>query len=194
VTIKEVEDCIEETLNLKGKDLHILGWEWEMGLIDTLTSFAKKKGVNLTAKQIPREVMEDEAVRKGQIKFFELSYLEAAFNRKSPLSYTCTLEDFVIPNPELIPDEVRGRIKNWSDFIDYWAVDWNFQNDTFMPSWMDFRTKQNRKLDLKTSERLREVAAKMEAAIPRATIAVNARDSQDLRDACLQILAERGEG
>ena len=152
VTIKEVEDCIEETLNLKGKDLHILGWEWEMGLIDTLTSFAKKKGVNLTAKQIPREVMEDEAVRKGQIKFFELSYLEAGFNRKSPLTYTCTLEDFVIPNPELIPDEVRGRIKNWSDFIDYWAVDWNFQNDTFMPSWMDFRTKQNRKLDLKTSE------------------------------------------
>ena len=62
------------------------------------------------------------------------------------------MEDFVIPNPELIPDEVRERIKNWSDFIDYWAVDWNFQNDTFMPSWMDFRTKQNRKLQLKTSE------------------------------------------
>jgi adenine-specific DNA-methyltransferase len=37
------------------------------------------------------------------------------------------LKDFVIPNTKLIPEDVR-----WSDFIDYWSVDWDFQNDTFM--------------------------------------------------------------
>jgi hypothetical protein len=153
VTIKEIEDCIEETIALQGKELHILGWEWEMGLIDTLTDFAKKKGVKLIALQIPREVMEAEAARKGQVKFFELSYLEVELqSTKNPNGFSCRLIDFVIPNPELVPDEVRGRISSWSDFVDYWAIDWDFQNDTFMPKWMDYRTKANRDINLISSE------------------------------------------
>jgi hypothetical protein len=56
----------------------------------------------------------------------------------------------MIPNPELIPDEVREKITKFSDYVDYWAVDWDFQNDTFMPGWMDYRTKQDRSLALQT--------------------------------------------
>ncbi|MDZ7579872.1 MAG: ATP-binding protein [Deltaproteobacteria bacterium] len=58
------------------------------------------------------------------------------------------LKDFVIPNTELIPEEVRGKVKKWSDYIDYWAVDWDFQNDTFMQGWVAFRTRKERKLPL----------------------------------------------
>jgi adenine-specific DNA-methyltransferase len=152
VTIIEIEECLEETVRLQGKELHVLGWEWEMGLIDTLTDFAKSKGVKLLALQIPREVMEAEAARKGQIKFFELSYIEVSISRtEAPKNYSCELEDFVIPNPELVPEEVRLRIGKWSDYVDYWAIDWDFRNDSFMPTWMDYRTKSDRNLKLKTS-------------------------------------------
>ena len=153
VTIQEIEDCIEESVALEGKELHILGWEWEMGLIDTLTDFAKKKGIRLVALQIPREVMEAEAARKGQVKFFELSYLEVEIQTSQTINgYICELIDFVIPNPELVPAEVRNRITAWSDFVDYWAIDWDFRNDTFIPKWMDYRTKSNRDLNLISSE------------------------------------------
>ena len=153
VTIQEIEDCIEESVALEGKELHILGWEWEMGLIDTLTDFAKKKGIRLVALQIPREVMEAEAARKGQVKFFELSYLEVEIQSSQTINgYICELIDFVIPNPELVPAEVRNRITAWSDFVDYWAIDWDFRNDTFIPKWMDYRTKSNRDLFLISSE------------------------------------------
>ena len=152
VTIQEIEDSVNECASMKGSELHVLGWEWEMGLIDTLTNFAKNKGVKLLALQIPREVMETEAARKGQIKFFELSYLETSIKKVKDDEYLCVLDDFVIPNPELVPDEVRGKVKDWSDYVDYWAVDWDFQNDTFMPSWMDYRTKQDRSLALKSGK------------------------------------------
>jgi adenine-specific DNA-methyltransferase len=152
VTIKEIEDAIEEVAAQNGKELHILGWEWEMGLIDALIDYAKSKSVKLSAFQIPREVMEEEATRKGQVTFFELSYLEATIEpANKPKEYLCSLEDFVIPNPELIPDEVRKKVKSWKDYIDYWAVDWDFQNDTFVPAWMDYRTKADRNLKTKTS-------------------------------------------
>jgi adenine-specific DNA-methyltransferase len=152
VTIKEIEDAIKEISAQGGKELHVLGWEWEMGLIDTLIDYAKSKSVKLSAFQIPREVMEEEATSKGQVKFFELSYLEAKIDSgNKPKEFVCSLEDFVIPNPELIPDEVRKKVKSWKDYIDYWAVDWDFQNDTFVPAWMDYRTKADRNLKTKTS-------------------------------------------
>jgi adenine-specific DNA-methyltransferase len=57
----------------------------------------------------------------------------------------------------LIPEEVRTKIKKWSDYIDYWAVDWDFRNDTFMQGWMTYRTRKDRTLalssDLHTYER-----------------------------------------
>jgi adenine-specific DNA-methyltransferase len=43
---------------------------------------------------------------------------------------------------------VRSKVKKWSDYIDYWAVDWNFQNDTFMQDWVTYRTRKDRKLAL----------------------------------------------
>jgi hypothetical protein len=148
VTIKEIEDSISECVAFEAKVLHVLGWEWEMGLIDTLSDYAKSKGVKLMAFQIPREIMEEEAARKGDVKFFELSYLEVQLESQKNLESTCKLIDFVIPNPELIPDNVREKVKNWSDYIDFWAVDWDFKNDTFMPEWMDYRSKGDRTLDL----------------------------------------------
>jgi hypothetical protein len=47
---------------------------------------------------------------------------------------------------EMIPEEVRDKDKKWSDYIDYCALDRDFQNDTFMQSWGAFRTRQERKL------------------------------------------------
>jgi hypothetical protein len=39
-------------------------------------------------------------------------------------SITLTLTDFVIP-PDDVPQEVSRAIKHWSQWIDYWAVDWD---------------------------------------------------------------------
>jgi len=124
-----------------------------MGLYDLMVAEAKKRGVKLLLLQIPREVMEQQAVDKGDIKFFELAYLEVEINtkkgaRQSAPTTTVALKDFVIPNTELIPEEVRSKVKKWSDYIDYWAVDWNFQNDTFMQGWVTYRTRKDRTLAL----------------------------------------------
>ena len=147
VTIDEIDAAIEECLRLTQKNLHVLGWEWEMGLYDLMVTAARNKGVTLLLLQIPREVMEQQAVDKGDVRFFELAYLQAKIESKN-LTVEVALEDFVIPNSELIPDEVRDKVKKWSDYIDYWAIDWDFQNDTFMQGWVAYRTRKQRKLPL----------------------------------------------
>jgi adenine-specific DNA-methyltransferase len=98
--------------------------------------------------QIPREVMEQQAVDKGDVRFFELAYLEVEVRQPRKLTAQVALKDFMIPNTELIPEEVRSKVKKWSDYIDYWAVDWDFQNDTFMQGWVAYRTRKERKLPL----------------------------------------------
>ena len=148
VTIAEIDAAVGECSKLEQGELHVLGWEWEMGLYDLMVEAAKKKGVKLLLLIIPREVMEQQAAAKGDVRFFELAYLEAKIKKRKKLTAQVELKDFVIPNTELIPEDVRNKVKKWSDYIDYWAVDWNFQNDTFMQGWVTYRTRKERKLPL----------------------------------------------
>ena len=148
VTFNEIDNAVEECVKLNQIELHVLGWEWEMGLQDLVVSVARNKGVKLSLLQIPREVMEKQAIDKGDIRFFELAYLKATVKHTEKLSVKISLRNFVIPNSELIPDEVRDKVTKWSDYIDYWAVDWDFQNDTFMQGWVAYRTRRDRTLTL----------------------------------------------
>ncbi len=152
VTIAEIDAAVDECAKLKQGELHVLGWEWEMGLYDLMVEAAKKKGVKLLLLQIPREVMEQQAAAKGDVRFFELAYLEVEIKQPKKLTSQVALKDFVIPNTELIPEDVRSKVKKWSDYIDYWAVDWDFRSDTFMQGWVAYRTRKERKLTLTSDQ------------------------------------------
>ena len=54
------------------------------------------------------------------------------------------LTDFIIPIDD-VPEEARKAIKHWSQMIDYWAVDWDFRDDTFHNQWQSYRTRQDPK-------------------------------------------------
>ena len=126
---------------------------------------AKARGVKLMLLQIPREVMEQQAVDRDDVRFFELAYLEAVVERPKKLTARVTLKDFVVPSSELIPDEVRDKVAKWSDYIDYWAVDWDFQNDTFMQEWVAYRTRKDRTLPLNSDSHTYEKPGKYRALV-----------------------------
>ena len=149
VTFADIQHALEETRRMKQKELVVLGWEWEMGLHDVVEQEAEKAGIKLHLLSIPREAMDKRAVDAGDIQFFELAYLETDV-KKSAHGYQVKLTDFVIPNLDLIPAEVKKLIKKWSDYIDYWSVDWDYKDDTFHNQWQSYRTKKDRSLDLVT--------------------------------------------
>ena len=156
VTIDEIAQALNECVALKQSELHVLGWEWEMGLAGPnndvrqggiMHGVAKQKGVKLLMLQIPREVMEQQSAAKGDVKFFELAYFAVNIAKPKPRTVQIKLTDFASPNmAELVPEDIRSKIKKWSDYIDYWAVDWDFRNDTFMQGWVAYRTRKERKL------------------------------------------------
>ncbi len=126
----------------------ILGWEFAFELNETARQIAAESKVDVAFKKIPREVLEKKAVEQGDIKFFELGALSVdAALKKRELSLELT--DFVIPIDD-VPEEARKSIKHWSQMIDYWAVDWDFKDDTFHNQWQSYRTRQAPKLEIKT--------------------------------------------
>lgn len=149
VTFGDLQHALEETRRMKQKELVVLGWEWEMGLHDVVEQEADKAGIKLHLLSIPREAMDKRAVDAGDIQFFELAFLETEV-KKSVHGYQIKLNDFVIPNLDLIPAEVKKLIKKWSDYIDYWSVDWDYKDDTFHNQWQSYRTKKDRTLELIT--------------------------------------------
>ena len=153
VTVEDIKNAIVEFWKLAGKEksattngIDFLGWDFAFDVNETAAQYAASNKVDVKFKKIPREVLEKKAVEQGDIKFYELASLDVKTKiTKNQLSVT--LDNFIIP-PDDIPEEVRRNITHWSQWIDYWAIDWNYRDDTFHNEWQSYRTKQNPKIEL----------------------------------------------
>ena len=153
VTVEDIKNAILEFWKLVGKEkaivnngIDFLGWDFAFDVNETAAQFAASNKVDVKFKKIPREVLEKKAVEQGDIKFYELASLDIK-TKIAKNRLTVTLNNFIIP-PDDIPEEVRGSITHWSQWIDYWAIDWNYKDDTFHNEWQSYRTKQNTKIEL----------------------------------------------
>ena len=137
-----------------------MGFDYEMGLD---FESAKKIGIDVQFKVIPREVFDKKAVAKGQVKFYDVAYIEIKpiiRGRGNVKEVAIELSDFsvfynqdntgeveeklqsggskiVIENGQVIKiskdknsDIIEREVltKKWTDWVDYWSVDFNFEN------------------------------------------------------------------
>ena len=201
VTQDQVQQAIDSALAVGISRVDILGFEFEMGISPAMTDSAKEQGLTLTLRYIPNEVFDKRAIAKGEVKFYEVGYVEAICNVKNK-TLQVTLSDFGVfyrqddadetaislrnGNSKVVVDQgqvvrvakdKKGVISketltsNWQDWIDYWAVDFDFasQPETitvledgkevkkrtgkfiFENEWQSFRTKTDRSLELTSS-------------------------------------------
>lgn len=193
VTQSRLLDIFEECKQKLYTQVDVLGFEFEMGLTPQFIQELKEKGVSITLKYIPKDVFDKRAVEKGQVKFYDVAYLNTKEKIKGK-SVSIELTDFVthytqddiedlqqsmragskvvIEDGQIIKIEKdkNGIIKrtllteNWYDWIDYWAIDFNYEdkkeiikiqnekgeteekwtgNYLFENEWQSFRTKKN---------------------------------------------------
>jgi hypothetical protein len=150
VTVDEAEEVMDEMADNAVEACDVLGWEWEMGLHDTIAERARRRGLDLRLLQIPREVMERRVIEADVLRFFELAYVDLDVRRQEHEA-SIVLKDFLIPSEDLIPSELREKITSWSDLIDYWSVDFDHKDDTFHNQWQAYRTRSAPKLATESS-------------------------------------------
>jgi adenine-specific DNA-methyltransferase len=121
VTIDETEEVMDEMADNGIESCDLLGWEWEMGLHGTITERARRRGLDVRPRQIPREVMERQVTDADAVRFFELAHVDLDVRRQGHEACV-VLKDFAIPSEDLIPPKVREHVRLWSDLIDYWSV------------------------------------------------------------------------
>lgn len=200
VTQSRLMDIFEECRQKLYTQVDVLGFEFEMGLTPQFIQELKEKGVSVTLKYIPKDVFDKRAVEKGQVKFFDVAYLNTK-EKINGKSITIELTDFVTHYTQDDIEELQqsmragskvviedGQIfkiekdkngiitrtvltKNWFDWIDYWAIDFNYEdkkeiikvkndastgsayqevwsgNYLFENEWQSFRTKKNPTLE-----------------------------------------------
>ncbi|HAW10275.1 MAG: DNA methyltransferase [Candidatus Dormibacteria bacterium] len=118
----------------------VLGWDFAFELNELAKQTAERAGLDVRFLRIPREVLDKRAVEQGDVRFFELAALGVEVTRKGR-AVTMQLSDFVIPIDD-VPEEVQRAITDWSQWIDYWAVDWDNKSDTFHNEWQAYRTRK----------------------------------------------------
>jgi DNA modification methylase len=133
----------------KTNGVDVLGWDFAFELNEVAKQQAAAANIQMRFLRIPRDVMDKRAVEQGDIRFFELAALsvDVSTNKRNVF---LKLKDFVIP-PDDVPEEARRAVKHWSQWIDYWAVDWDNKSDTFHNEWQTYRTRQDKALALEIS-------------------------------------------
>jgi len=162
VTVGDVKQIVAEFRKAvgTGKDapkeqsVDILGWDFAFELNEVARQDAERAGIDLRLVRIPREVLEKRAVEQGDIRFFELAALSVGM-KQSERKVTLTLEDFVIPLDD-VPADVQKAVTHWSQWIDYWAVDWGKKDDTFHNEWQTYRTRKSTDLARTTAHEYAE--------------------------------------
>jgi DNA modification methylase len=148
VTVQNVRQIAREAESVNASGIDILGWDFEMGLYDLLDSISKEYGKDIKLKQIPTSILDVDVKKSNlleEIRFFDLNYLDVGY-KLSGKKIEVFIKKFVIANPEYIPEEIRKEIKDFTSFIDYWAVDFDYKGDTFHNMKQEYRTKNNPKL------------------------------------------------
>ncbi len=136
----------------------ILGFEFEMGLFPNVLDEAKAKGIDIAPKYIPAEVFDKRAVEKNQVVFHDVSFIEVKprvkknmvaveltdfsvfYSQDSIANAEATLKDrsskIVVERGQIwkVSKDKNGTAsreqltQSWTDWVDYWAVDFNFEN------------------------------------------------------------------
>lgn len=146
VTAREVTEALKECSAIGARALDVLGWDFEMGLNGLADEIGSQYGVQVKLVLIPREATEIREPAREDIRFFDLNYLDLEYTVRGK-DLTIKLKDFIIANPEYVPDDVKARMKRFTDYIDYWAVDFDYKNDTFRNGWQSFRTRKHPTLE-----------------------------------------------
>ncbi|MEA3486168.1 MAG: site-specific DNA-methyltransferase, partial [Thermodesulfobacteriota bacterium] len=202
VTRLFVEEVILECRKKHITKVDILGFEFEMGLFPNVLDEARSKGIDISPKYIPAEVFDKRAVDKNQVVFHDVAFIEVRphvkknkvaveltdfsvfYSQDSIANAEAALKNkgsrIVVEKGQIVKvskdkDGIVNRevlTKNWTDWIDYWAVDFDFENKReiirvkdedsgeweerwtgdfiFENEWQSFRTKKDRSLELKS--------------------------------------------
>ena len=158
VTRLFVEEIILECRKKHITKVDILGFEFEMGLFPNVLDEARAKGIDIAPKYIPAEVFDKRAVEKNQVVFHDVAAIELKphvkknsvaveltdfsvfYSQDSIANAEATLKDkaskIVVERGQIVKvsKDAKGIVKRevltkkWTDWIDYWAVDFNFES------------------------------------------------------------------
>jgi adenine-specific DNA-methyltransferase len=203
ITWSDVNQAIETCQKTRVSRCDLLAFEFEMGLSPHAHDDARSKGVSLALRYISKDVFDRRAVDKGQVVFYDVAYVEVQPIIKGRSVQVKLTDFGVYYRQEDVDALVAGlkngaskvtveagkvvkitRDKNgvvsrdvltraWTDWIDYWAVDFDFESRPetirimmpdvsgelrertqwtggyiFENEWQSFRTKKDRSLEL----------------------------------------------
>ena len=203
VTWSDVNQAVETCQKMRVSRCDLLGFEFEMGLLPHAQDEARVKGVSLALRYIPKDVFDKRAVEKGQVVFYDVAYVEVQpivkgrsaqvkltdfgvyYRQEDVNALVASLKNgaskITVEAGQVvkITKDKSGIVsrdvltKSWTDWIDYWSVDFDFESRPetirimmpdatgelrertqwtggyiFENEWQSFRTRKNRSLEL----------------------------------------------
>ncbi|MGB6229441.1 MAG: site-specific DNA-methyltransferase [Litorimonas sp.] len=197
-----VDNIIHECRQNRITKVDLLGFEFEMGLFPNALEEARKKGIDISPRHILREVFDKRAVEAGEVRFHDVAHIDfkthvsggklAVELSDFAVSYSQDADEsaldklrkkgskIIVKHGQVfkVSRDKEGKLeeeqltKSWTDWIDYWSVDFDWESKqeiirhtdadgnhedvwsgdyVFENEWQSFRMRKDRSLDLKSA-------------------------------------------
>ena len=109
----------------------------------------KQESMEIRIKKLPDDLVHNLTNETYRLKLYDIYAckigLKVSDENKKVLIKLLNID---IEHNEFVNDKVRQKAKDYSDYIDYWAIDYNYDGKEFRPVWYSFKTRKRRSMKL----------------------------------------------
>lgn len=97
---------------------------------------------------LPRNFLKEQFKTNSKIKQAPSFDIDISIDHKK---VSIKLKNYHLPYLELLSKRIKEKITSFHDLIDYWAVDFNHNDNSFKNEWYSYKTPKNREINLVTT-------------------------------------------
>ncbi len=132
--------------------LDILIWDISDDVYKIVEELIKQESMEIRIKKLPDDLVHNLTNEAYRPKLYDINAckigLKVSDENKKVLIKLLNID---VEHNGFINDRIKEKAEDYSDYIDYWAIDYDYNGKEFRPDWYSFKTRKRRSMNLKST-------------------------------------------
>ncbi len=130
-------------------NLDINIWDISDNVYKIVEELIKQESMEIRIKKLPDDLVDNLMNETYRPKLYDIYAckigLKVSDENKKVLIKLLNID---IEHNEFVNDKIKQKAKDYSDYIDYWTIDYDYNGKEFRPEWFSFKTRKRRSIEL----------------------------------------------
>ncbi|MHA1468687.1 MAG: hypothetical protein ACTSP6_11510, partial [Promethearchaeota archaeon] len=149
LTKEHLQEIVVNSRKIPGfSSLDILIWDISDDAYKIVEELIKQESMEIRIKKLPDDFVHNLTNEVYRPKLYDIYAckigLKVSDENKRVLIKLLNID---IEHNDFVNDKIKQKVKDYSDYIDYWAIDYDYNGKEFRPDWYSFKTRKRRSME-----------------------------------------------